>query len=95
MLTGTMAASIASSQPLTARLPIIVAGVTYQGLGWILNLVLMPWFIGNAIGNGPGQPSNCPNLFLAVGSSGYTIVSLISCSQALPGSYSYFARRPN
>ncbi|KAK5628265.1 hypothetical protein RRF57_003980 [Xylaria bambusicola] len=33
MLTGTIAAFIARSQPPAARLPIIVAGVAYQGLG--------------------------------------------------------------
>ncbi|KAI0526020.1 voltage-dependent anion channel [Xylaria bambusicola] len=95
MLTGIIAASIASSQPPAARLPIIVAGVAYQGLGWILSLVLMPWFVGNTIGNGPGGPSNRPNLFLAVGSSGYTIVSLVGCAKSLPTSYDYFARHPN
>ncbi|KAI0804934.1 voltage-dependent anion channel [Xylaria sp. FL0064] len=95
MLTGTIAGSIAGSQPPAERLPIIVAGVTYQGLGWILSLVLMPWFVGNTIGNGPGSPSQRPNLFLTVGSSGYTIVSLIGCAQYLPTGYSYFARHPS
>ncbi|KAI1369550.1 voltage-dependent anion channel [Xylaria arbuscula] len=95
MLTGAIAATIASSQPPAARLPIIVAGVTYQGLGWIMSLVLMPWLIGNTISSDPGQPRSRPNLFLAVGSSGYTIVTLIGCSQALPTNYDYFARHPN
>ncbi|KAI0973085.1 voltage-dependent anion channel [Xylaria arbuscula] len=94
MLTGTVAGSIAGSQPPAQRLPIIVAGVAYQGLGWMLCLILMPWFVGNTIGNGPGGPNQRPNLFLAVGSAGYTIVCLISCSQYLPNGYSYFARHP-
>ncbi|KAI1418803.1 voltage-dependent anion channel [Xylaria sp. FL1777] len=95
MLTGTIAASIAGSQPPKQRLPIIVAGVAYQGLGLILSLILMAWIIGNTMGKGPGSPSQRPNLFLAVGSSGYTIVCLIGCSQSLPNGYSYFARHPN
>ncbi|KAI0425493.1 voltage-dependent anion channel [Xylaria sp. FL1042] len=95
MLTGTIAGSIAGSQPPAERLSIIVAGVTYQGLGWILSLVLMSWFVGNTIGNGPGSPSQRPSLFLTVGSSGYTIVSLMGCAQNLPNGYSYFARHPS
>ncbi|KAF3024151.1 hypothetical protein E8E14_007503 [Neopestalotiopsis sp. 37M] len=94
MLTGTIAASIAEQQPPGQRLPIIVAGITYQGLGWILSLVYMPWFMGTLWMSGLSSPDQRPGLFMPVGSAGYTIVSLIGCSQALPRNYAYFATHP-
>ncbi|OTA65381.1 hypothetical protein K449DRAFT_463492 [Hypoxylon sp. EC38] len=94
MLTGTMAAAIAQSQPLVQRLPIIVAGVAYQGLGWIVSMMLLPFFIGSVLSNGLGTPSQRPGLFMPVGSSGYTIVSLIGCARHIPRGYGFFERFP-
>ncbi|KAI1139620.1 voltage-dependent anion channel [Hypoxylon sp. FL0543] len=94
MLTGTIAASIAQSQPPAQRLPILVAGIAYQGLGWILSMILLPWFIGSVLSNGLGSPSQRPGLFMPVGSSGYTVVSLIGCARYVPRGYGFFARFP-
>ncbi|KAK9422641.1 putative Malic acid transport protein [Seiridium unicorne] len=94
MLTGTIAASIAEMQPPVQRLPIIVAGIAFQGLGWILSLIYLPWYIGSMWVSGMGEPDQRPGLFMPVGSAGYTIVSLIGCSQYLPQGYSYFATHP-
>lgn len=41
MLTGTIAGLIGPSQPPEQRLPIIVAGCAYQGLGWIGSLLII------------------------------------------------------
>ncbi|KAI1101184.1 voltage-dependent anion channel [Jackrogersella minutella] len=94
MLSGTIAGSIAQSQPPAQRLPIIVAGIAYQGLGWIMCTILLPWFIGNFLSNGLGTPDQRPGLFMPVGSSGYTVVSLIGCARSLPRGYGFFARFP-
>ncbi|KAF7538691.1 hypothetical protein G7054_g2678 [Neopestalotiopsis clavispora] len=94
MLTGTIAASIAQQQPPEQRLRIIVAGIAYQGLGWILCLIYMPWFMGTLWMSGLSPPDQRPGLFMPVGSAGYTIVSLIGCSQALPRDYAYFSTHP-
>lgn len=40
MLTGTFANLIASDQPPAQRMPIIVAGVTFQGLGFMVSLLM-------------------------------------------------------
>lgn len=95
MLTGTVASTIAETQPPTQRLPIIVAGVAYQGLGWILCLLLLPLFLGSLFSNGLANPSMRPGLFMPVGSAAYTIVALIGCARALPAGYGYFATHPN
>ncbi|KAK2673827.1 Transporter protein SLAC1/Mae1/ Ssu1/TehA [Fusarium oxysporum f. sp. vasinfectum] len=36
MLTGTVASVIAADQPPSQRIPVIVAGIAFEGLGWIL-----------------------------------------------------------
>ncbi|KAI0142520.1 voltage-dependent anion channel [Hypoxylon sp. NC0597] len=94
MLTGTMAAAIAQSQPPVQRLPIIVAGIAYQGLGWIVSMILLPFFIGSFLSNGLGAADQRPGLFMPVGSSGYTIVSLIGCARHIPRDYGFFTRFP-
>jgi C4-dicarboxylate transporter/malic acid transport protein len=94
MLTGTVASAIAADQPLSQRMAIIVAGVAFQGLGWILCLFFLPLFVGNMLINGLGPADQRPGLFISVGSSGYTIVALIGCAKAIPNGYGYFAKHP-
>lgn len=94
MLTGTVASSIAGPQPLAHRMTIIVAGIAFQGLGWILCLLFLPLFVSNLLINGLGPASQRPGLFISVGSSGYTIVALIGCARAIPNEYGYFAKHP-
>lgn len=94
MLTGTVASSIAANQPLSQRMAIIVAGIAFQGLGWILCLLFLPFFVNNMLVNGLGPENQRPGLFLSVGSSGYTIVALIGCAKAIPDGDGYFAKHP-
>ncbi|KAH8692263.1 voltage-dependent anion channel [Talaromyces proteolyticus] len=94
MLTGTVAASIAADQPVSQRMAIIVAGIAFQGLGWMLCLFFLPLFVGSMLINGLGPANQRPGLFISVGSSGYTIVALIGCAKAIPNEYGYFAKHP-
>ncbi|KAI9035599.1 tellurite-resistance/dicarboxylate transporter family protein [Aspergillus affinis] len=94
MLTGTVAACIAANQPPSQRMAIIVAGVTFQGLGWMLCLLFLPLFVSNMLIHGLGPVNQRPGLFISVGSSGYTIVALIGCARAIPNDYGYFAKHP-
>ncbi|KAJ5496527.1 C4-dicarboxylate transporter/malic acid transport protein [Penicillium fimorum] len=94
MLTGTVASSIAAYQPHSQRMAIIVAGIAFQGLGWILCILFLPLFVGNMLINGLGPANQRPGLFIPVGSSGYTIVALIGCAKAIPDEYGYFAKHP-
>ena len=94
MLTGTVASAIAVDQPLSQRMAIIVAGIAFQGLGWILCLFFLPLFVGNMLISGLGPANQRPGLFISVGSSGYTIVALIGCARAIPDEYGYFAKHP-
>ncbi|KAK1148740.1 hypothetical protein N8T08_008625 [Aspergillus melleus] len=94
MLTGTVASAIAADQPPSQRIAIIVAGIAFQGLGWMLCLLFLPLFVNNMLINGLGPASQRPGLFISVGSSGYTIVALIGSARAIPDGYGYFAKHP-
>ncbi|KAK8040837.1 amidohydrolase [Apiospora phragmitis] len=95
MLTGNVASAIAQSQPPDQRLPIIVAGISYQGLGWTASLAYMPLYIGSLFANGLPPRAQRPVLFMPVGSAGFTIVSLIGCARYIPAGVGYFAQHPS
>jgi len=94
MLTGTVASAIAADQPLSQRMSILVAGIAFQGLGWMLCLLFLPLFVSNMLVNGLGPANQRPGLFISVGSAGYTIIALIGCANAIPDGYGYFAKHP-
>ncbi|KAM0340579.1 hypothetical protein ACHAPU_010416 [Fusarium lateritium] len=94
MLTGTVASVIAADQPPSQRMAILVAGIAFEGLGWILCLLFLPHFVGNLLVNGLGPVNLRPGLFISVGSAGYTIIALIGCAKAIPDGYGYFAKHP-
>lgn len=94
MLTGTVAASIAGDQPAEQRLPIIVSGVAYQGLGWLVSLLFLAWFIGNLMENGWPEPNQRAGMFMPSGAASYSIVVLIGSARSAPTDYGYFALHP-
>lgn len=94
MLSGTVASVIASNQPPAQRLPIIVAGVTCQGLGMMVSFMLYGIYIGRLMQDGLPAPSMRPGMFIAVGPPAFTALALIGMSNALPQGYGYFAAHP-
>lgn len=94
MLIGTLASSIAPHQSPEHRLPILVAGVTFQGLGWIVASLVYPLYLGRLMQDGLPAPAMRPGMFIAVGPAGYTTVALIGMSRAIPDDYGYFAANP-
>jgi tellurite resistance protein TehA-like permease len=95
MLTGTIAAAIVGSQPPQHRLPIMIAGVGYQGYGWIMSTFLLSFIFGSVLQNGfPPASSTRPGFFMLVGTAGYTIVVLVGNARGAPPDYGYFATHP-
>jgi tellurite resistance protein TehA-like permease len=94
MLTGTIASAILESQPPVHQMPIIVAAVAYQGLGWVVSMLLLAWHLASLLELGLGEPSHRFGLFMPVASSGYVMVCLMGCSRHLPRDYGYFAQHP-
>ncbi|KAI5364605.1 Putative transporter protein SLAC1/Mae1/ Ssu1/TehA [Septoria linicola] len=94
MLSGTLASLIAPDQPVTYKLPIIVAGVTMQGLGWMVSFMVYAIYMHRLMQFGLPAPDLRPGMFIAVGPPSFTGLALIGMSQALPADSQYFMERP-
>lgn len=94
LLTGVVASTIAPSQPPSQRLPILVAGVTYLGLGFSVAFVLYSLYLYRLTQEGFPAPPMRPGMFIAVGPPGFTATGLIALSRSIPVDYAYFARNP-
>jgi len=94
MLTGTLAAAIAPSQPPDQRMPMLAAGVTYQGLGFSVALLVFPLYLGRLMQDGLPAPAMRPAMFIAVGPAGFTALALIGMARAVPEGYGYFIVYP-
>jgi tellurite resistance protein TehA-like permease len=95
MLTGTVAAAIAENQPPEQRVPILVAGTAYQGVGWLACMLILSWFFGRLMEKGWPPAHQTPGLFMTVGSVGFTIVAFIGSARAIPPGVQYFAAHPS
>lgn len=72
----------------------LVAGVTYQGLGFMVALLVFPLYLGRLMQDGLPAPAMRPGMFIAVGPAGYTALALIGMARAIPEDYGYFAVYP-
>ena len=94
MLSGTFASLISPTQPPVHRLPILVAGVTFQGLGWIVSFLMYAAYIHRLMQYGLPAPNLRPGMFISVGPPSFRGLALIGMSNALPEDYKYFATHP-
>ncbi|KAK5107387.1 hypothetical protein LTR62_001330 [Meristemomyces frigidus] len=95
MLSGTFASGIARTQPADAALAIIVAGVTMQGLGWMVSFLMYSAYIQRLMQYGLPAPNMRPGMFIAVGPPSFTSLALIGMSRAIPSQYAYFGAHPD
>lgn len=94
MLTGTIAAAIVDGQPPDQRIPMMIAGVGYQGFGWIMGLVYLAHLITFLLRDGLPPPRLRPGMYMLVAVAGFTILVLIGNARAAPVDYGYFAAHP-
>jgi tellurite resistance protein TehA-like permease len=66
MLCGTLASVLGPSQTPQYALPILIAGLTFQGLGMILCTTFYSIYLGALMVNGLPSPSTRPRMFVAV-----------------------------
>ncbi|KAI9704600.1 MAG: hypothetical protein M1820_005513 [Bogoriella megaspora] len=95
MLSGTIASVISPTQPPYQRLPIMVAGMTFQGLGFWVAIIMYPIYIGRLMESGLPGPNLRPGMFIAVGPPSFTALALIGISRSIPADYGYFAIYPS
>jgi C4-dicarboxylate transporter/malic acid transport protein len=84
MLSGTIASVIAETQPAIAAVPIIVAGLTCQGLGLSVAVMMYAHMIGRLMEAGLPHREHRPGLFMCVGPPAFTALALIGMARGLP-----------
>lgn len=91
LVSGPLAAQIAKSQPNSSAVQIIMAGISGQGLGWMLSLLMYSVYFARLIQSDMPPPSNRPGMYVSVGPAAYTCAGLLSLGQqakaTLPDGY--------
>jgi len=73
MLCGTLAGTLGSSQPPRHALPILVAGLSFQGLGFLIAMFFYSIYLGRLMSQGLPSPNTRPGMFIAVGNGSYRL----------------------
>ncbi|KAG6054511.1 hypothetical protein E4U17_003736 [Claviceps sp. LM77 group G4] len=84
MLSGTIASVIAETQPQAAAIPIIVAGLTCQGLGFAVAVLMYAHMVGRLMSAGLPNREHRPGLFMCVGPPAFTALALVGMAKGLP-----------
>ncbi|KAK4460186.1 voltage-dependent anion channel-domain-containing protein [Cladorrhinum samala] len=84
MLSGTAASVIAGAQPAGAATPIIVAGLTCQGLGVSVAAMMYAHMVGRLMQSGLPDREHRPGLFMCVGPPAFTALAFIGLAGSLP-----------
>jgi C4-dicarboxylate transporter/malic acid transport protein len=81
MLVGTLASAIAKTQPPAHAYPMLVAGLSYQGLGMMLAIMMYGIYFGRLMTSGLPADQSRPAMFIAVGPPAFTALALIGMAQ--------------
>ncbi|TVY14957.1 Malic acid transport protein [Lachnellula arida] len=81
MLVGTLASAIAKFQPAHRALPMVVAGLAYQGLGMMVAIMMYGLYFGRLLTSGLPAEASRPAMFIAVGPPAFTALALIGMAQ--------------
>ncbi|KAG9194596.1 hypothetical protein G6011_04631 [Alternaria panax] len=84
MLSGTLAAIGAGHQPAMHAVAMIVAGLTAQGLGMTVSLIMYVMYVHRMIEWGFPSPKSRPAMFIAVGPPAFTSLAIIGMARAWP-----------
>jgi C4-dicarboxylate transporter/malic acid transport protein len=90
MLSGTLAAIGAGHQPAMHAVAMIVAGLTAQGLGMIVSLIMYVMYVHRMIEWGFPSPKSRPAMFIAVGPPAFTSLAIIGMARAWPVTATFF-----
>lgn len=82
MLSGTIASGIAGSQPPHHGIPIIIAGFTFQTLGFLVSILMYSNYVRRLMTDGLPSPNTRPGMFISVGPPSFTGLAYIGMSNA-------------
>jgi tellurite resistance protein TehA-like permease len=95
MLSGTIASAGASLQPPGQAVPMIIAGVTAQGLGMMVSILMYASYLRRMIQYGFPSPNSRPGMFIAVGPPSFTALAIIGLAGSFPSEvYNYWEGDP-
>lgn len=94
MLSGTLAGLIAGTQPPNQAMPIIVAGFTFQSLGFMVATSMYANYIGKMMQYGFPAPMARGTMFISVGPPSFTGLAYINLAIALPQNHSFLSSHP-
>lgn len=87
MLSGTIASVIAERQPDRSAIPIVTAGMTFQGLGFCISFMMYSHYIGRLMESGLPNREHRPGMFICVGPPAFTALALIGMARGLPETF--------
>ncbi|KAI1778175.1 voltage-dependent anion channel [Hypoxylon cercidicola] len=90
MLSGTVAASGAATQPPDQAVPMIIGGLMAQGLGMLISILMYGIYIRRMIQWGLPAPNSRPGMFIAVGPPAFTSLAIIGMANDFPQHYNDF-----
>jgi tellurite resistance protein TehA-like permease len=94
MLAGTFASQISKTQPPQHQATILVAGITMQGLGWMVAFLMYAVYLTRLMQHGLPAANLRPGMFIPVGPPSFTGLALIGMSTSVPSDYGVFAANP-
>ncbi|KAI1413583.1 voltage-dependent anion channel-domain-containing protein [Hypoxylon sp. FL1857] len=87
MLSGTIASVIADTQPDIAAVPIVIAGMSCQGLGLSVAILMYAHMVGRLMSAGLPNREHRPGLFMNVGPPAFTALAFIGMANGLPDTF--------
>lgn len=87
MLSGTIASVIAENQPVRSAIPIITAGVTFQGLGFSISFMMYAHYVGRLMESGLPGREHRPGMFICVGPPAFTALALIGMANGFQSQF--------
>ncbi|PVH74243.1 hypothetical protein DL98DRAFT_604919 [Cadophora sp. DSE1049] len=94
ILCGTIASIAASGIEAVHAFPILIAGLTFQGLGFLMSILVFAIYLHRLFRVGLPDPEIRPAMFLAVGPPAFTSIALLRLTNDIP-QYSYFLAHPD
>ncbi|RDW92238.1 hypothetical protein BP5796_01632 [Coleophoma crateriformis] len=81
MLVGTLASAIGKTQPAEHAFPMLVAGLTFQGLGFLVASMMYAIYFGRLLTSGFPVDASRPAMMIAVGPPAFTALAIIGMAQ--------------
>ncbi|KAL9618838.1 MAG: hypothetical protein Q9160_006497 [Pyrenula sp. 1 TL-2023] len=91
MLTGVVASVASGGQQDHHSIPIIVAGVSFQGLGMLVSILMYAVYVRRLMQFGLPEPSVRPGMFIAVGPPSFTALAFLDNAKNLPMNAKYIS----